>query len=452
MSSVPPAGSLAGRLEGRLEGLWQLASLAELAILAACLGGALGLTWLLRGAGRKPGGIWFGDRLIDGVLFPVLALGAVLLARLLMPAELPQAVLRLAVPVLMSLCAIRIGVRVLRVAFPQSHAVRIVERWLSWLVWLCLVLWLTGLLPVVLDELEAITWTVGGSQISLRSVIEGALSAVVVLVLVLWLSAAIEGRLLAGVSEAGFSGSVSLRKIAANATRALLLVVGLLFALSAAGIPLTALSVLGGAIGVGIGLGLQKLAANYVSGFVLLAEGSLRIGDMVEVDGFEGRITDISTRYTVIRALNGRESIVPNEMMITQRVVSMTMSDTRINGTTVVQVAYDTDVDALIPRLVEVVAGIDRVLTDPAPWVSLTSFADSGIELTIGFWIRDPHNGLGGVRSAVNLAVLRTLNALDVEIPYPQQVHREPRPPRPPGVVVPAGGVAPLSPAPAPSE
>jgi hypothetical protein len=111
-----------------------------------------------------------------------------------------------------------------------------------------------------------------------------------------------------------------MRKMAANALRALLLLVGLMFALSAAGIDLTALGVLGGALGVGIGLGLQKLAANYVSGFVILAERSMRIGDMVKVDGFEGRITDITTRYTVIRALNGREAIVPNEMMITQRV------------------------------------------------------------------------------------------------------------------------------------
>lgn len=437
MSPVLPGHTLAGWVEG----LWQLASLAELALLAACVGAAGGAAWLL-GRERRRGGIWFGQRVVDGVLFPLLALGAVLLVRQLMPADLPRAVLNLAVPVLLSLCAIRVAVRVLQAAFPQSPLVRLVERWLSWLVWLCLVLWLTGLLPLVVAELEAITWTVGGSQVSLRSVIEGALSAVVVLVAVLWLSAAIESRLLAGVSEAGFVGNVSLRKIAANATRALLLVVGLLFALSAAGIPLTALSVLGGAIGVGIGLGLQKLAANYVSGFVLLAEGSLRIGDMVVVDGFEGRITDISTRYTVIRALNGRESIVPNEMMITQRVVSMTMSDTRINGTTVVQVAYDTDVDALIPQLVAVVAAIDRVITDPAPAVTLTDFAANGLELTISFWIRDPHNGLGAVRSAVNLAVLRTLNALDVEIPYPQQVQREPRVKGAPAVPLsPAGAI-----------
>lgn len=424
----------AQNLRAWFDALLAPAALAELAVVAACLGLAYGAVVLLAGRGdTRRAGILFGRRRFDGVLFPLLALGGVLLARLLFDDGRPHVVLALAVPVLTSLCVIRVAVRVLRVAFPNSQAVRIVERWLSWLVWLCLVLWLTGLLPVVLREMEAVGWTVGGSRVTLRSIVEGVLSAAVVLMGVLWLSAAIESRLLSGVADPNFRGSVSLRKIAANATRALLLVVGLMFALSAAGIPLTALSVFGGAIGVGIGLGLQKLAANYVSGFVLLAENSLRIGDMVIVDGFEGRITDITTRYTVIRALNGRESIVPNEMMMTQRVVSLTMSDTRVNGTTVVQVGYGTNLDALIPRLVEVVSGIDRVIADPAPSVTLTDFAANGLELTIGFWIRDPQNGLGGVRGAVNLAVLRTLNAQGIDIPYPQQVvHEAPRPPAAP--------------------
>src|SRR5262249_26861786 len=158
----------------------------------------------------------------------------------------------------------------------------------------------------------------------------------------------------------GATGSLSLRKIAANAARAALLFVGLLIALSAAGIDLTALSVLGGAIGVGLGFGLQKLASNYVSGFVILAERSLRIGDMVKVDGFEGRITDISTRYTVIRSLGGRESIVPNELLITQRVENLSLADPRVLLSTVVQVAYGTDLDVLIPQLVAAVAKVPR--------------------------------------------------------------------------------------------
>jgi small-conductance mechanosensitive channel len=175
---------------------------------------------------------------------------------------------------------------------------------------------------------------------------------------------------------------------------------------------------------VGIGFGLQKLAANYVSGFVILAERSLRIGDTVRVDDFEGRITDIHTRYTVIRALNGRESIVPNEQLITQRVENASLSDPRIVLRTTVQVAYGTDLDALMPVLRAAVVQVPRVLSDPMPGVLLNSFAADGLELAVMFWISDPQNGEGNVRSDVNLAILRTLNAAGVEIPYPQRVVR----------------------------
>jgi small-conductance mechanosensitive channel len=218
---------------------------------------------------------------------------------------------------------------------------------------------------------------------------------------------------------------LSLRKAAANVVRALLTFVGLLLALSTVGIDLTALSVLGGAIGVGLGFGLQKLAANYVSGFVILAERSLRIGDMVKVDGFEGRITDIATRYTVIRALNGREAIVPNEMLITQRVENSSLADARVSVSTTVQVAYGTDLDTLRPALEAAVRDVARVAQDPAPAVQLSAFASDGLELTVSFWIVDPENGTGGARSDVNLAILKCLDREGVEIPFPQRVVRQ---------------------------
>jgi small-conductance mechanosensitive channel len=151
----------------------------------------------------------------------------------------------------------------------------------------------------------------------------------------------------------------------------------------------------------------------------------MRIGDTVKVDNFEGRITDISTRYTVIRALNGREAIVPNEMMITQRVENSSLADPKVAMTTVVNVAYGTDLDALLPRLVAAVAAVPRVLADPAPGALLTNFAADGLELTVAFWIADPHNGQNNVRSDVNLALLGELNRLGVEIPYPQRVLRQ---------------------------
>jgi small-conductance mechanosensitive channel len=395
-------------------------ALIELAMLAGCLGLAWLAVRLLRGNVARPSSIWFGERIVDGVLFPVLALAFALAARWALARSGwvdVLAVFRLAVPILASLLMIRVAVRVLRVAFPQSHAVRVIERTLSWLVWIALVLWVTGLLPLLLDELDAVKWKLGGADVSLRSLLEGALSALVVLVAALWISAAIESRLLAGAT-----GSLSMRKIAANAVRALLLLVGLLLALSAAGIPIGALGVLGGAVGVGIGFGLQKLAANYVSGFVILAERSLRIGDMVKVDGFEGRITDINTRFTVVRALNGRESIVPNEMLITQRVENLSLADSRVAVLTTVQVAYGTDLPALMPRLAAAVAAVPRVIADPAPGVRLSAFAADGLELTVSFWIADPENGQGMVHGEVNLAILRTLNEAGVEIPYPQRV------------------------------
>jgi small-conductance mechanosensitive channel len=397
-------------------------ALSELAVFVGCLGLSWLVVRLLRGPKPRPGSIWFGDGIFDGVLFPVLTLVLALVARRLLADVLPIAVFRLVVPIMISLVAIRLTVRVLHAAFPESQLMRVVERSVSWVAWLGTVLWVTGILPVLLEELEQITWKMGGTTVSLRNLIEGALSAIVVMVVVLWIAAAVEARLLAGAVG---HGNLSLRKIAANALRALLIFVGLIFALTAAGIDLTALGVLGGAVGVGIGFGLQKLASNYVSGFVILAERSVRIGDMVTVDGFEGRITDINTRYTVIRALSGKESIVPNEMLITQRVENSSLADPKVVLTTVVQVAYGTDVEPLMADLALTVAAVPRVLADPAPSARLSAFANDGLELTIFFWIADPENGGVNVRSDVNLAILRLLNERGVEIPYPQRVVRQ---------------------------
>jgi small-conductance mechanosensitive channel len=403
-----------------LASLQRTDALIELAVLMACLGLAWLAVRLLRGNAARPASIWFGDRIVDGVLFPTLALAFALAARWLLARSgyvEALAVFRLAVPILASLLMIRVAVRVLRVAFPQSHAVRVLERTLSWLVWIALVLWVTGLLPLLLEELEAVKWKLGGADVSLRSLLEGVLSAGVVLVLALWISAAIESRLLAGAT-----GSLSVRKIAANGVRALLLLVGLLLALSAAGIPLGALGVLGGAVGVGIGFGLQKLAANYVSGFVILAERSMRIGDNVRVDNFEGRITDINARYTVIRSTTGRESIVPNELLIINRVENLSLADDRLWQSTVVSVAYDSDVEQVTRLLLEAAVVHDRVLKDPAPSVALSNFGADGLEFTLGYWIADPENGTLNIRSLINRSILQALRAHGIEIPYPQRV------------------------------
>lgn len=394
--------------------------LIELASLLVCVG----LAWVVV-AGLRRGlhheghrSILFGHRVIDGALFPILLLAFGYVARTLLIKWVPLAVFKVAIPVLVSLVVIRIGAKVLQVAFPQSAWVKPIERSISWLAWMAMVLWVTGLLPRVLGEMEQIHLKVGNVTLSLRTMVEGALTAGAVLLLTLWVSAAIESRLLRSATGA----ELSLRKAISNALRALMVFFGLIVAMSAVGIDLTALSVLGGAVGVGIGLGLQKLAANYVSGFVILTERSMRIGDNVRVDNFEGCITNINARYTVVRSSAGRESIVPNEMMITQRVENLSLADPRVWLSTVVSVAYDSDVDLVIRLLTESALASSRVLRDPAPSAALSAFGADGLEFTVGFWIADPENGTLGLRSDINRAILAALRAHKIDIPFPQRV------------------------------
>lgn len=426
VSSRAPAPTRIDSLENWFEAMAQPTALTELVALIGCIL----LAWLLvRVASRAQlvsdgNSILFGRRQVDGVLFPVLLLLFAYAVQALLSRLYPMAVFKVAIPVLLSLALIRLGVKVLQVAFKDAPLVRALERTFSWLAWIAVVLWISGLLPLILEELDGIKWKVGNATLSVRTMLEGAVTAGVVLLITLWISSAIETRLL----RAATGNELSLRKAVSNATRAVLMFVGLLMALSAVGIDLTALSVLGGAIGVGIGFGLQKLAANYVSGFVMLAERSVRIGDNVRVDNFEGRITDINARYTVVRATNGRESIVPNEMFISNRIENLSLADPRVLQSTVVSVAYDSDADLVIRLLIEAALKQDRVLHDPSPGVNLTNFGADGLEFTLNYWMADPENGQQNLRSLINLAILQSLRENGIEIPYPQRViHTRPQ-------------------------
>ncbi|MBT9551927.1 MAG: mechanosensitive ion channel [Hydrogenophaga sp.] len=427
-STLTPTPPPIDDFQGWLAGFTEPTVGAELAALAACVLLAWGLSAVLRralGMKDEKSSVLFGHRLFDGVMFPLLLLTLAYIARSLLSQQLPLAVFRVAIPVLVSLVAIRVGVKVLQVAFPLATWIKPLERTISWVAWGAMVLWVSGLLPVVLNELDQITWKIGGSVLSLRTLIEGALTASAVLILSLWVSAAIESRLL----RSAVGGDLSLRKAVSNAMRALLMFLGLIIALTTVGIDLTALSVLGGAIGVGIGFGLQKLAANYVSGFVILAERSMRIGDNVKVDNFEGRISDIKARYTLIRSTTGRESIVPNEILITNRVENLSLADARVWQSTVVSVAYDSDVDLVRRLLTDAALAQPRVMRDPAPSAALSAFGADGLEFTLGYWIADPENGQLNLRSDINMAILKSLRGNGIEIPYPQRiVHMKPGP------------------------
>jgi small-conductance mechanosensitive channel len=362
--------------------------------------------------------VWFGRRILDGVMFPSLALAFAFCAKLALIAQgLNPALLRIAVPVLLSLAIIRLTARVFTASFPDSAWARLTERLFSWMAWGATILWILGLLPLLLAELEQIQFHVGKRNISLRLAIEAVLSAGFVIVLALWVSAALEKRLLADAVQ-----DLSLRKIAANAIRLLLLVVGSLVALSLVGIDLTALSVMGGALGVGLGFGLQKLAANYVSGFVILAERSLRIGDTVKVDGFEGKVADIKTRYTLIRALSGREAVVPNEKLISERVENLSAADLKVQLNMVLTVGFDADVAQVHDILMKAALACERVQRDPAPASHLNAFGTNGLEFTLSVWLADAQVSQLSVSGEVHEAVLSGLREAHITIPYTQRV------------------------------
>jgi small-conductance mechanosensitive channel len=265
--------------------------------------------------------------------------------------------------------------------------------------------------------MEQIHLNFGKVKLDLRTILEGALSSGLVLMLSLWLSAVIEQRVLSQTVN-----DLSMRKVAANVLRAVLLLIGLLLALSAVGVDLTALSVLGGALGVGLGLGLQKLAANYVSGFVVLIERSVRIGDHIRVDDIEGQVTDIKTRYTLLRDSNGRESIIPNDMLITQRVDNFSLSDAAVALQSVVLVAVENDAAQVQALLQETLGKVSDVLPEPAAQVFFSRYSADGLEMTLNFWVANQLHTRMAVLSRVNTAVWSALSDADIKLPPPKAI------------------------------
>jgi len=382
---------------------------------AAYLCAALALAWLPAWSlarHSKNESVLFGRQVIDGLLFPLLALLFAYIAQSWLQRQQPVLLFKIAIPVLLSLALIRLCARVLMAVFPRSGVAALTERLISWLAWGMAVLWITDLLPLVLQEMEQIHLNFGKLRLDLRTVLEGVLSSGLVLMLSLWLSAVIEQRVLSQTVS-----DLSMRKVAANVLRAVLLLIGLLLALSAVGVDLTALSVLGGALGVGLGLGLQKLAANYVSGFVVLIERSVRIGDHIRVDGMEGQVTDIKTRFTLLRDTNGRESIIPNDMLITQRVDNFSLSDAAVALQSVVLVAVENDAAQVQALLQEALGKVSDVLPEPAAQVFFSRFSADGLEMTLNFWVANQLHTRMAVLSRVNTAVWSALSKAGIKLP-----------------------------------
>jgi len=284
-------------------------------------------------------------------------------------------------------------------------------------IWVGVALNITGLDDSVIEMFEQVSFHVGKQTLDLWMLMHGVVIIGVTLLIALWIASLIEGRLMAAEQMDG-----NMREVLARLAKALLSVIALLCSLSLVGIDVTALSVFSGALAVGLGFGLQKIASNYVSGFIILLDRSIRLGNLIAVDAAtSGTVTQITTRYTVLRTLTGTDVIIPNEFLVSNIVRNQSFTDTRIRDSVSVQVAYNTDLEKAMQLMVEVAQRHPRVITDPAPGAGVAAFAENGINLDLGFWLSDPEAGTGGVRSDINLAIWKTFRDNHIEFPFPQR-------------------------------
>lgn len=350
------------------------------------------------------------------IVFPLAVMLFLVAARLGLSRVMHTNLLSVAIPLFASLAGIRFAVYLLRLAFSPSGALAAFERLISALVWAVFALHLTGLLPEIEALLEGIKFSVGKTRFSLLSALQAAFWIVVTVLVALWAGSALEARLMR--AQALHS---SLRVVLARLGKAVLLVIAVLIVLPVVGIDLTVLSVFGGALGVGLGLGLQKIASNYLSGFIVLLDRSIRIGDWVTADGHYGEVRQITTRYTVVRSLSGVEAIIPNDALVTSTVLNHTYGDKSLRLALKVTVSYGSDMPAVLALLREIAMGHPRVLRDPEPVALVTHLADSGVEVELGYWIDDPERGRANVGSDLSLQVLAEFRARGIEIPFPQR-------------------------------
>ena len=353
---------------------------------------------------------------INRVLFPLVMLGLLLMGRWALRHWQSVSLLGIVIAMVSALAIIRGSVYLLRHVFAPGSWLRSWEISLTWLIWAGVALYLAGLLPAVLAFLDETGFNTGRQRISLLMITQALLWIVITLLLALWVGRLLEKRLLTLTQL-----DANLRVVFAKIARTLLIILAVLVVLPLAGIDITALSVFGGALGVGLGFGLQKVAANYFSGFIILLDRSISPGDIVTIDGHYGEVTKLTARYVVVRGQDGTEAVIPNDTVVTSTVVNHTYSNRRSLIKIPVPVSYEGDCDLAMSLLRQAALAHPRVLRDPAPAVLIKHFGDNGIDLELLVWIDDPEAGRQNLVSDLNLNILRAFADNKLSFPYPQR-------------------------------
>jgi small-conductance mechanosensitive channel len=388
------------------------------------------------------------DHILEGAILiaPILAALALLVAAHFVVGAfgLSPAVIDACARLLVALLLVRLGVYVLGLLLGPNSWVRTRESRITLILWCIVAIAALGWLDVIEASLNRVSLVPGRSQFSLWALLKGLVVVTAFVIVTSLIARAVERHVMR-LDQLAVSTRVGVSKF----TYFLLVGLGILLGINAAGVDVTTLNVLTGAIGLGLGFGLQSVASNFVSGFVLLMDKSIKPGDVISFTGQTGAaagnfgwVQELRGRYVVVRDRDGVDTLVPNQNLITTSFINWSYADQRVRLKLPVTVSYDDDPELALKLLVEATEDHPRILRDPAPVSRLISFEANGMALEIRFWIADPVNGVNNVRSDVNRAIWRIFRTHGVRIPVPQQETRlldarrqSPPPPRPTGSV-----------------
>jgi small-conductance mechanosensitive channel len=406
------ARSAEGLITRSLDALSQPDMLVQWGIVVAILVIAALLRPWLRGAGEG----WRSDLRQRLAMPAAVALAAVLAAAVLGLLDRPYAVVELAAALAASLLLVRLLVHALDRVMRPGPMLRTFEHSVSGLVWAAVAIWQIGWLPTVLGFLDEVALTLGAARVSLLDAFKGVLVVAVLLFLAAFVAGLLERRVMAADQV-----SINLRVGIVKVSRFLLILIALLVALNAVGIDLTTLTVFSGAVGVGIGFGLQRIASNFISGFILIMDRSIRQGDVITVGDTFGWVKELRARYVVVCNRDGVEMLIPNENLITSEVINWSYSDSNVRLKVPLSISYEDDPEVAMAILIEAGRRHPRVQKQPAPVARLMKFADSGIDLELRVWISDPQDGINNIRSDLYVDIWKRFKEAGITIPYPQR-------------------------------
>jgi small-conductance mechanosensitive channel len=349
---------------------------------------------------------------LRGIVFALVAVTSIALLGRFFGMGRPAPLLHMAAALALALVVARVGVYVLNhVVVSSAHTV----AWQTFFVrtvWILFALYIIGLLSPIMELLQDIGLPIGNSYVSLLQVLQAVIIVAAVLVLALWLSGAMERRLARSQTL-----DPTVRVIVSKLLRGLLIFLAVVIALPAVGIDSTFLSVLGGALGVGLGFGLQKIASNYVSGFIILLDRSVRLGDVITIEGRQGTVIQLEARCTTLSATDGTTFIVPNETFMIHSVINHTRSGLGVLRSIAFEVAHGSDLSVVQAIGEAAIRAQGRVLNYPAPVVNVTRLSGHGVEMSLQFWIADPGVSDNALRSAILQELQAGLRAAQIKIP-----------------------------------